>query len=302
MSWAEVFKINSNMTKPLNTLISELISGVTTQITNLANSVTSVNTNVTNTKTQVGTVNTTVNTINTNVANVKTVVDGIKTSVSSLGTQITGVGNSVMDSRLLPMRVITSTTTYTPEKTGLYKIICVGAGGNGGGSVSTNASGAGGGGGGGVAIKTLTLSKNTAYNVTVSTTASFAFDSNTIITATGGGSGSYSSGGSGGTASGGDSNYPGTEGGRTGSSLQVPKPGSVGVAITELTTTPPNYVGTLSSDTSSYVVTCSFGDCLLTYGGAGTGVMFYNSTNDREYYTANGKPAAVIIIPLKTEG
>ncbi len=70
MSWVEVFKINSDMSKPLNTYISELISGLTTLVN-------TVNTNVTNTKTQVGTVNTTVNTINTTVNTINTKVQSL---------------------------------------------------------------------------------------------------------------------------------------------------------------------------------------------------------------------------------
>lgn len=70
MSWVEVFKINSDMSKPLNTYISELISGLTTLVN-------TVNTNVTNTKTQVGTVNTTANTINTTVNTINTKVQSL---------------------------------------------------------------------------------------------------------------------------------------------------------------------------------------------------------------------------------
>lgn len=70
MSWVEVFKINSDMSKPLNVYISELISGLTTLVN-------TVNTNVTNTKTQVGTVNTTVNTINTTVNTINTKVQSL---------------------------------------------------------------------------------------------------------------------------------------------------------------------------------------------------------------------------------
>lgn len=298
MSWAEVFKINSNMTKPLNTLISELISGVTTLLNTVSTNVTTVNTNVTNTKTQVGTVNTTVNTINTNVSS-------IKTSVTSLGTQLTNVNNMVKDSRFLPMRVITTTGTYTPEKTGTYKVICVGAGGDGGYG-ATSSPGGGGGGGGGVAIKDIRLVRGTNYNVTVSTTASFAAGT-TTISATRGGSGTYSSGGSGGTASGGDYNYPGTAGSNVRAQGQAPTGGSVGVVISGLTTTPPSYFGTLiisASDPSrTYNVNFVYGDCILNYGGGGTGAGAYatTGTGGSAGYATDGKPAAVIIIPLEME-
>ena len=41
------------------------------------------------------------------------------------------LNEQMRDMQYKPLRIITSTTTYKPEKTGLYKIICVGAGGDG---------------------------------------------------------------------------------------------------------------------------------------------------------------------------
>ena len=210
------------------------------------------------------------------------------------------LNEQIQDLKCTPMRVITTTQSYTPEKTGLYKVICVGAGGNGGASCSTNVMGASGGGGGGVAIKILTLSKNSTYNITVGTTASFAYDTNTIFTATGGASGSYGSGGVGGSASGGDYNYTGTSGTGVAGSLVIPMPGSVGVSITELIRTPSPMLSVVQA-TSSYTVQLPYGDSLLNYGGGGSGVYFYNSNSDRSEKYMSGKPASVIIIPLEME-
>ena len=224
MSWSEVFKINSNMKKPLN--------------------------------------------------------------------------EQLRDMTLLPIRAITTSMTYTPEKTGIYKVICVGAGGDGGSSYASNDVGGGSGGGGGVAIKTLKLLSSGSYAVTVGSTASFVYDSSTIITATSGGSGSTSGGGSGGTASGGDYNYNGTSGDDTGTAGQAPPPGSVTAYITGLTRTPQPHIGTLGG---KYVVAFNFGESILDYGGGGTGAAYYVSSSDRARYSTDGKLAAVIIVPLELE-
>ena len=114
------------------------------------------------------------------------------------------------DAIALPMRIITTSTTYTPEKTGIYKVICVGAGGKSGGATGSSMSGVYGdsGGGGGVAIKTLKLLSSESYNITVGSSASFS----NILTATSGGNGAKNSPGSGGTATGGDYNFSGGNG------------------------------------------------------------------------------------------
>lgn len=212
------------------------------------------------------------------------------------------LNEQMRDIKFQPMRVITSSTTYSPEKTGIYKVICVGAGGNGGYGDSSNTYGGGGGGGGGVAIKTLRLVKGTSYQVTASSTASFVYNTSTIITAGSGGTGSYSGGGSGGSASGGDYNYTGTSGQSNKlSRCQAPLPGSVGVAISDLTRTPSPYTGTLVCANQTYIVTYIYGDCILNYGGGGTGAGYYANIDDKGGYATNGKPASVIIIPLELE-
>jgi hypothetical protein len=286
MSWAEVFKINSNMTKPLNTLISELISGVTTKITGVETKVGTVDT-------KVGNVGTQVTNVATQVSNIATQVNTVNTNVGNINTNVGKVSTQIRDSRFLPLRIITSTGTYTPEKTGTYKVICVGAGGNGDYGDASNTIGGGSGGGGGVAIKTLRLVRGTNYSVTVSYTASFTYNASTIITATSGGRGDYDEGGSGGTASGGDSNYPGTNGSNTRTANVAPMPGSVGVHISELSMTPaPHVVGNIQYH---------FGGSLINYGGGGTGSGYYVSTSSKGGFATDGKPAAIIVIPLEME-
>lgn len=228
MSWAEVFKINSNMKKPLNEQLRDL--------------------------------------------------------------------------KFQPIKIITATGTYTPEKTGTYRVICVGAGGNGASTCTsaayyTSSSG----GGGGVSIKTLKLLSSSSYNVTVGTTASFSYGSNSI-TATAGGNASSgtgsATGGTGGTASGGDYNYPGNAGTGSKGHKIFNAPGSVGV-----------YIGDLSRSTSAWLTvvdTCfelKYGDSILGYGGSGNGFAYYKTSTSGDYAAVltTGLPAAVIIIPLELE-
>lgn len=200
------------------------------------------------------------------------------------------------DLKFQPIRIITQSTTYTPEKTGLYKVICIGAGGNGSYNDSFNNYSASGGSSGSVAIKTLKLTKSTSYNVTVSTTSSFS----TELTATS----------SGGTATGGDYNFNGVAGGYTTSDGNPVKGGSVGVAISDLFT-----IGTSSividftsdsdyTDRKMLQYELFYGDSLLGYGGGG-GAVVYDSgpstTRVMDGRKLNGLPAAVLIIPLEME-
>lgn len=207
------------------------------------------------------------------------------------------INEQLRDMKFLPIKIVTQSTSYVPNKTGLYKVICVGAGGNGGHTQLSDVVGAGSGGGGGVAIKTLKLSKGVSYSITVGTTASFAYTANTIITATAGGGGTYSSGGSGGTASGGDDNYTGANGSVAKGSLVVaPATGSVGVFISDLTRTP--------SDFHIYYMgnqQLPYGDSIINYGGGATGLGYYEDSSNKGGYSAKGKPAAVLIIPLEME-
>ena len=201
----------------------------------------------------------------------------------------------IRDMTCLPMRVITSSTTYKPEKTGIYKVICIGAGGGSGGERGNNASStvANGGGGGGVAIKTLRLLSTQSYNITVGATASFSNE----LTAYAGGSGTYSSVGSGGSASGGDYNYTGGSGkGDNGSTNQSVDGGGVGVSIQGLS----RKIIVHESDLTNYGVDLAYGESVLSYGGGAPSMMYVSGTY-YYYLSKTGQPAAVIIIPLEME-
>lgn len=277
MSWAEVFKINSDLKKPLNTLISELISALSTKVTSV--------------DTKVGTVDTKVGNVSTQVSNVSTQVGNVNTAVGTVSTKVTQIGTQVQGLKCLPIRVITSTTTYTPEKTGLYKVICVGAGGSG--YVDARYEDAIAGGGGGVAIKTINLTSTTAYNVTVGSTASFAY-SGGAVTATAGSAGRYNGAGAGGTASGGDLNYTGVAGDDNAESMVCPRPGSVGVYIAELYRSKSTWVTLLGASCE-----IQYGDNLLGYGGSGNAVYNYEDSDVYDGVEVEGLPAAVIIVPLE---
>ena len=200
------------------------------------------------------------------------------------------LNDMLRDMMYRPMRIITETGTYTPEKTGIYKVICIGAGGKGGYSSASNTYGASSGAGGGVAVKNIRLTKNTSYAVTVSSTASFG----TYLTATAGGSASSAtSETSGGTAVGGDYNYTGQSGTPSGYKSDLrPKGGSVGVAFPELHRT-------LHYTYNSNVI-LEYGDSILAYGGGGSAWGNYSGSTGNGF-GCPGLPAAIIIIPLEME-
>lgn len=218
------------------------------------------------------------------------------------------LNEQMRDLKFQELHIITSTGTYTPPKTGLYKVICVGAGGKGAASGVSGSVGGTGGGGGGVAIKTLKLSVGSSYSVTVGTTASFVYDTDTILTATAGGDASGSSKvGTGGTASGGDTNYIGGAGLKTDSSYVVAEGGTVGVFLSGLYTKPVEIapLAVAYGDTSQ-AVNFPFGGCILNYGGGGAGAGCRYKTNNEgdtwsEIRSMPGKPAAIIIAPLEME-
>lgn len=79
MSWGEVKKINSDMCKPLNTLITEVKTALESILNGKASQ-----TSVTAVQTTANTINTNVNTVNTNVSTMKTSVDSIRTSADEL--------------------------------------------------------------------------------------------------------------------------------------------------------------------------------------------------------------------------
>ena len=209
------------------------------------------------------------------------------------------LNEQMRDIKYNPLTIITSSTTYKPPKTGLYKIICVGKGGNSGGYNGGNANQAiaNSGGAGGVAIKTLRLSSATSYSITVSTTASFSSE----LTATAGEDGantiSSSSIANGGTASGGDYNY---EGGK-GSNISITptfgdtvKGGDTGVFISDL------YHPMFYYDKTNNMIRY-YGRGVLEYGGGAPAARWSGTGGNYAHLDASGLPAAVIIIPIEME-
>lgn len=196
-------------------------------------------------------------------------------------------------------QVFTSSGTFTPTVTTVYKITVVGSGGGGGGNSASGDSHAGGGGAGSTGIGWQTLTANTGYTVTVGTGGaggantggtggtgpSSSFAGTSTITATGGvgGTGVSSastsgSGGAGGTSTNGDINIPGGEGfsGAGGSSAFGGGNGGAstqGGGSTCLTTGAPNNATVYGS------------------GGAGSGF----GTSAAAHAGGNGAPGIVIV-------
>lgn len=142
-------------------------------------------------------------------------------------------GSQLTSLPTLQKSIFTSSGTFTPTKTGTYKITVVGSGGGGGGNTALGDSHAGGGGAGATGIGWQTLTASTGYTVTVGTGGAggantggtggtgpaSSFAGTSTITANGGvggvgvSAGSTSgSGGGGGTATNGDINIQGGDG------------------------------------------------------------------------------------------
>ena len=168
--------------------------------------------------------------------------------------------------------VFTSSTTFTPDKSGYYKVIVVGAGGAYDYTGTTGNVCYASGGAGGVAIKNMHLLSTQEYTIDIERNNS-TFNGNLVATAGGKGDSfptSSATGGAGGTASGGDFNYDGLWG--TVRVNNPPKGGSVGVFI-------PGLMLPYSTET---------GLGILGYGIGGT-------------FGAAAGGAAIIIIPLELE-
>lgn len=234
------------------------------------------------------------------------------------------INEQIRDLKCTPIRVITSTGTYVPEKTGLYKVICVGAGSEGVEYFRTSGSTTAtyyvsNGSAGGVAIKEIKLVAGTSYNVTVSTTASFG----NIMSATGGVTAWYNhwtgttTSSAGGTASGGDYNYTGQKGCEAntyGAQIYISSSSS------NFNVWTPNGNGSFVNGSSIGVVLTDIcqRDCLLgdkTTVWYGTGILGYGAgapswietsktyaqMSSDKVIIAQAQPAAVIIIPLEME-
>ena len=140
------------------------------------------------------------------------------------------LNEQIMDYSLIPARLFTTTGTFTPSVTGLYRIICIGAGGNGGNAITGGSGNKKGGGAGGVVIGIKRLTQNTVYNVTIGNNASFG----NLMTATAGGDASIVNSaavpGTGGSGSGDDCQiYDGNDGTNDGGDVGVFSLGMIGI-------------------------------------------------------------------------
>jgi hypothetical protein len=135
-------------------------------------------------------------------------------------------------------KLFTSSTTFTPPQTGTYRVTVIGGGGSGATFEGTTAGQCTGGGAGGMAVKTLVLDSAVTYTVTIGaggaaqndatagahagnagSASSFSGTGITTIQGNGGAGGTAGTGArpaaAGGTASGGDFNITGGNGGAT---------------------------------------------------------------------------------------
>lgn len=196
------------------------------------------------------------------------------------------INEQLRNNRFMPVRIITEAGTYTPEKSGYYKVICVGAGGSG---YARKRSGSNAyydtscGGAGGVAIKTYHLLSTESYTVSIDTSVTF----NNELTATRGGSGNSNSNGAGGTASGGDYNFSGGTSGGYCEANDGTKGASVGCFISELSEKIPFF------GTNNTVINSGMG--ILGHGQSGAICV---DTSGNILYQAAGS-GACIIIPLE---
>ena len=186
-----------------------------------------------------------------------------------------------------PAQIIESSMSYTPSRSGWYKVIVVGKGGSTYGSYDD----IGIGGSGGVSISTLKLLSTESYQIT-SSYGTFSFGD---MTATYGEDGTYSKGGNGGTATGGQENYPGLKGNLTsggnnsvhGQDVSVYIPGMM-----ERNQASEGYVSYRNEE--SYYVTAYSGNGIMGRGASGG-----YAQNRSASVTTESQPGGVIIIPLE---
>lgn len=202
------------------------------------------------------------------------------------------LNKQMRDNRFLPARIIETTQDFVVERSGWYKIICVGAGGD-----STVGSGSGtSGGAGGVSISTKLLTKGDIVPVSISDgTTSIQFFG---MTAEKGGDATSEEAGSGGNAYGGEENYKGLDGKRASESPNNNGAG-VGVYIPELSFR--NLTQTVAwSESSSYsagYATLIIAPSLLGYGHSST--QYYKPSGGSPRQESYSGAAACIIIPLE---
>ena len=219
------------------------------------------------------------------------------------------LNQQIRNNRFLPARIITQTTDWVVERSGWYKIICVGAGGH---SDFNDDYGepyySGTGGSGGVAIKT----KHFVSGETVLVEINGADCNCEGISAGGGGDADVNEdpyhGGTGGIATGGDENYPGNAGkyGRMDTPypqmLRVEDSVPVSVYIPELSFVNEKYkIEDADFLFRSEKRTRTLAMSLLGFG-IGQGVWVYESNNESGKIPADSDfkdTAACIIIPLE---
>jgi len=191
-----------------------------------------------------------------------------------------------------------SSKSFIPDKTGWYKVIVVGAGGksdshnpsNGRNYLAT-------GGSGGVSISTIHLKSSEIYPIEVTSTQS-SFN-NTLIATAGTAGIAYPSSsrdsGDGGTASGGDFNYPGLAGDISSFeyySLEGLAGADVGVYIPEL----------MRRETIAVSYTDSNDQINTGQLYSGYGILGYGASNGEGYKSVTQlKGGCVLIIPLELE-
>lgn len=192
--------------------------------------------------------------------------------------------------------------TFKPDKSGYYKVIVVGAGGNHKSGISSGTYYISTGGSGGVAIKTIHLSSSDEYSMEFTYDGNATFNGTVAATHGGDASGSTASmsPGDGGTAGGGDFNYPGVKGinnsGSRDNDQVLAKGASVGVNIVGLMKSF-NALQTNIYQDNLYFAVAESGEGILGYGcSAGW-------TSDRYHAVAITQTgsAAIIIIPLELE-
>lgn len=197
------------------------------------------------------------------------------------------LNEQMRDLKYLGSYLFVNDTSFSPDKSGWYKIICVGKGG----ATQIDSEGVNYGGSGGVAISTLNLISTESYKITISTQQHNASSFDEKIFAYGGGDG-YSSNGVGGVASGGQFNYNGLSGSSATSSAGA----DVGVFIPELMKNKELITSsTLTGQTYSSTHSVSSGFGILGYGGGqgGRKLSQYNSI------LSPISTGCVLIIPLE---
>ena len=198
------------------------------------------------------------------------------------------LNEQVRDLKYFGSYLFVNDTSFSPDKSGWYKIICVGKGG----ATQIGSEGGNYGGSGGVAISTLNLISTESYKITISTHQHNASSFDEKIFAYGGGDGSYSGNGVGGVASGGQFNYNGLSGSSATSSAGA----DVGVFIPELMKNKELITSsTLTGQTYSSTHSISSGFGILGYGGGqgGRKLSQYNSI------LSPISTGCVLIIPLE---